>query len=44
MKLFDVFARRLEGKTFNRKTIENEWAIIDPERPDNDPNSEALHA
>lgn len=33
-KLFDVLARRLEGKTFNRATIDAEWAVIDPERPD----------
>lgn len=37
MGMFDVLARRMEGKPFNRATIESEWAVIDPERPDKEP-------
>lgn len=37
MDLLDVMFNRLSGKPFTRTTIEAEWAVIDPERPDKDP-------
>lgn len=37
MSLFDVLARRLEGKPFTKDTVEAEWRFIDPEAPDAEP-------
>lgn len=37
MSLFDVLARRLEGKPFTKETVEAEWRFIDPEAPDAEP-------
>lgn len=37
MSLFDVLARRLEGKPFSKDTVEAEWRVIDPEAPDAEP-------
>lgn len=34
----DLFAR-LEGKPYNRKTLETEWAVINPEAPDKEPEA-----
>jgi phage recombination protein Bet len=37
MGLFDVFAKRLEGKSLSKEVIETEWREIDPEAPDKEP-------
>lgn len=37
MGLFDVLARRLEGKAMTKDVIETEWREIDPESPDKEP-------
>lgn len=40
VKLFDAFAKRLIGKPFTKDTVETEWAAINPEAPDKDPEDE----
>jgi phage recombination protein Bet len=40
VKLFDAFAKRLVGKPFTKDTVETEWAAINPEAPDKDPEDE----
>lgn len=40
VKLFDTFAKRLVGKPFTKDTVETEWAVINPEAPDKEPDDE----
>jgi hypothetical protein len=35
--LFDTLAKRLVGKPFTKETVESEWAVINPEAPDKEP-------
>jgi phage recombination protein Bet len=35
--LFDTLAKRLVGKPFTKETVEAEWAVINPEAPDKEP-------
>lgn len=40
VKLFDTLAKRLVGKPFTKDTVETEWAVINPEAPDKEPDDE----
>ena len=40
VNLFDTFAKRLVGKPFTKDTVETEWAVINPEAPDKEPDHE----
>lgn len=37
LNMFDVLARRLDGKPFTKENVEIEWREIDPEAPDKEP-------
>lgn len=40
LNLFDALCNRLDGKPFTKEVFETEWAAINPEAPDRDPEDD----